>query len=739
MKQVLQHLNTGLTEVVDLPSPRIKEGHLLIQTTRSLVSAGTERMLVDFGRSGWIEKARQQPERVRQVLEKARTDGLVATWDAVRSKLDEPLALGYCNVGIVAEVGDGVTGFSIGDRVASNGPHAEIVSVPKNLCARIPDEVSDDEAAFTVVGAIALHGVRLARPTLGECFVVMGLGLIGLLTVQLLRAHGCRVLGIDPDPGKAKWARDFGAEIVDLEQAEDPVEVAMAFSRGRGVDGVLLTLASKSHEPIRQAARMCRKRGRIVLVGVTGLHLNRSDFYEKEISFQVSASYGPGRYDPNYEDKGQDYPIGFVRWTAQRNFEAVLDMMAGNSLDVKPLITHRFPLEEAPKAYDLLAKGNEPYLGILLEYPGAVRLEDRTIVLKDTNQSSSSTVSPTSPAARAPKAGAENEVKLGVIGAGNFAGRVLIPAFRKTGASLVALANTGGVTGLHYAKRHGFEKVTTDVEKLMLDENINAVVVATRHDSHAKLVVRALQAGKHVFCEKPLALTLRELEEIRAVWEARPENKRPVLMVGFNRRFAPMVQHVRKLLAAVRQPKTFIVTVNAGDIPADHWTQDPAVGGGRLIGEACHFIDLLRFLAQAPITDWCVRTIGGENRALIRDDKATITLTFADGSMGTIHYFANGHKSFPKERIEVFGGGRILQLDNFRALHQFGWSGRRTMRQWRQDKGHVAGAQAFVDAVRKGGAAPIPFEELIEVSRVSIEVGEAAREWASERHLKRRS
>lgn len=718
MKQVLQSLKTGEIDVADLPTPAVRPRTLLVQSTRSLVSAGTERMLVDFGRAGWLDKVRKQPEKVREVVEKARTDGVVATIDAVRSKLDQPLALGYSNVGKVVEVGPDVTGFSLGDRVVTNGPHAEIVVAPHTLAARIPDEVTDDEAAFTVVASIALQGVRLAQPTLGEYFVVIGLGLVGLLTVQLLRAHGCHVLGIDLDPSKAALARSFGAKTVSLHEGEDPVDAAMSFSRGRGVDGVLLTLTSSSDEPISQAAKMCRKRGRLVLVGVTGLKLNRSDFYEKELTFQVSSSYGPGRYDPNYEEKGQDYPLGYVRWTAQRNFEAVLDMLASGLLDVKPLITHRFTIDEAPKAYDLLATGSESYLGILLEYPGSVSVDQRTIILSQKSRLQSSS--------KSTGIGVAAPANLGVIGAGNFAGRVLIPALKKAGAGLIAIANTGGITGTHYARRYGFQRVTTDIDALIQSESIDTVVIATRHDSHARLTVNALRAGKHAFVEKPLALKAEELEEIERVWLGAPQDRRKILMVGFNRRFAPLVTRMKHMLTTVREPKTFIVTINAGSVPRDHWTQDPEVGGGRLIGEACHFIDLLRYLAGTPISSWHVQTLSGEG-VEVKDDKATITLTFADGSMGTIHYFANGNKGFPKERIEVFGAGRVLQLDNFRGLRGWGWPGFRSVRLWRQDKGHVACANAFIEAVRSGGPAPIPFDELIEVSRVTIEVGEAAR------------
>lgn len=711
MKQILQSLNSGTIELVDVPLPAIGARQVRIRTTRSLLSTGTERMLMDFGRAGWIGKARRQPDKVRQVLDKVRTDGLTTTLDAVRSKLAIPLAPGYCNVGVVEKVGTGIDGgFAVGDRVASNGPHAEVVVVPRNLCARIPDAVSDDAAAFTVIGAIGLQGVRLAKPTLGECFVVTGLGLIGLMTVQLLRAHGCRVLGIDVDDSRLQLAQQFGAETANATK-EDVEAVAESFSRGRGVDGVLLTLASANSEPVSQAARMCRKRGRIVLVGVTGLELSRADFYEKELTFQVSCSYGPGRYDPAYEEKGQDYPFGFVRWTEQRNFEAVLDMMASGALDMKPLITHRFAFEDAPKAYELLSTGSEPFIGILLEYSGAAPLDDRTVQLPASTPTGSS-----APA-----------VSLGVIGAGNYAGRVLIPAFRKTGANLHTIANSGGVTGVHYGRRYGFRQATTDVGTLIAHSEINAVVVATRHDSHARYVCDALRAGKHVFCEKPLALTLPELESIREAWETAAVRDPRVLMVGFNRRYSPLVACMRRLLEGVREPKSFIVTVNAGAIPREHWTQAPKIGGGRIIGEACHFVDLLRHLIGAPISSWSVQTLGRAEGVQVTDDKATITLTFEDGSFGTVHYLANGHKSFPKERIEVFCAGRVLQLDNFRVLRGFGWPGFRRKRLWRQDKGQIPCVKAFVEAARQGGPSPIPFDELMEVSRVSIEIGEAAR------------
>lgn len=703
MKQILQSLKTGATEVAEVPVPGVGRGQLLITTSCTLVSAGTERMLVEFGKAGWIDKARQQPDKVRMVLDKIKTDGLMPTVEAVFNKLDQPLPLGYCNVGRVAKVGAGETAFAVGDRVISNGKHAEVVSVPFNLCAKVPDSVSDDEAAFTVLGAIALQGIRLVQPTLGETVVVTGLGLVGLMTVQLLLAHGCRVLGLDFDPAKLALAKQFGAEVVDLAADQDPVAIATAYSRGRGVDAVIVTAATKSSEPMHQAALMCRKRGRIVLVGVTGLELSRDDFFKKELTFQVSASYGPGRYDPNYEEKGQDYPVGFVRWTEQRNFEAVLDMMADGRMNVKPLISHRFQIDEAEKAYELVGGGG-PSLGILLEYPGIdLSQEARTVLL-------GSHISP-------PPSPARGGGGVSFIGSGNYATAVLIPAFKAAGARLRSVASSAGVSGVHAGRKFGFEETTTDTDRLFADSETNTIVVTTRHDSHARFVKQALLAGKHVFVEKPLCLKLDELASIESSCAVMASP--PIVMVGFNRRFAPQVQRMKQLLGGVSGPKAFVMTVNAGAIPADHWTQDWEVGGGRIVGEACHFIDLLRFLAGVPIT-------GHQRMAMdsATQDSVTLQLTFADGSIGAVHYFANGSKAFPKERLEVFAAGRVLQLDNFRKLTGFGWPGFSKMNLWRQDKGQKACAQAFIDAIQQGLPSPIPAAEIFEVSRVSIEMAQ---------------
>ena len=480
MRQILQSLANGQTELVDVPCPTVAPGQVLIQSRVSLVSAGTERMLVEFGKANLLEKVRRQPDKVRQVFDKIKTDGLLPTVAAVRNKLDQPIPLGYCNVGTVLEVGAGVEEFQPGDRVASNGSHAEVVCVPKNLCARIPDGVDDDAAAFTVLGSIGLQGVRLAQPTLGESFVVSGLGLIGLITVQLLKAHGCRVLGLDFSPARLELAEKMGAETFNLANG-DPVAVAMKFSRGRGIDGVLITASTDSDEPVHQAAQMCRRRGRIVLVGVVGMKLSRADFYEKELSFQVSCSYGPGRYDQDYEQRGMDYPAAYVRWTEQRNFEAMLDMMASDRIDPTLLITHRFAIEGAVDAYELISS-KQPSLGVLLEYPhadqSATTLRNQTVRMHRPSDGKSS-----------------NAPRIAIIGAGNYATQVLIPAFKKCGAKLACIASRHGLTAAHAARKFGFDRATSDLDSVMSDPQIDAVVVATRHDSHASLARQALDAG----------------------------------------------------------------------------------------------------------------------------------------------------------------------------------------------------------------------------------------------------
>ena len=871
MKQLLQNLKNGATQLAEVPAPGVGRGQILIASRRSLVSAGTERMLVDFGKAGWLEKARQQPEKVKQVIDKIRTDGLIPTVEAVFRKLDEPMPLGYCNVGVVVDVplrqaqGD----INIGDRMVSNGPHAEMVCVPRNLCAKIPDGVTDDEAAFTVLGAIALQGVRLAAPTLGEKFMVFGLGLVGLLTVQLLRASGCGVLAVDISPARLRLAAGFGAAVVDLSQGTDPVAAAMAWTGGRGVDGALIAASAKGDEIVHQAAQACRTRGRIVLVGVVDLGLRRDDFYKKELTFQVSCSYGPGRYDERYEQGGQDYPFGFVRWTEQRNFEAVLEAMQEGRLRVKELITHRMSLEEAAERYEKVLH-DPAALGILIEYPivraldtlgtdsvqGALRQaqgdnveapganeggqgvprqarddngvarDDRDDVMvslsnhDDTSDEINERSANSAPRSldklgtglarddrMAPlrpldtlgtglaqgdnKVARGDRIGVGVIGAGNYARSTLLPALARTKARLVAVADINGVAAGHAARKFGAGKAITDYHEILGDPAVQAVFILVGHHLHARFVCEALAAGKHVFVEKPLAIDEGQLAEVVQAYEgvtlrpldtlgtglaqgvprqARDDKNKvmvspsmnsgqalsnhelgtgsvepsPFLMVGFNRRFSPHTVKIRELLAGRTEPLTMTMTVNAGFIPPENWVQDPERGGGRIIGEGCHFIDLLSYLAGSPVKTVAAAMVGGNGP--VREDKMSILLGFADGSVGTVHYFANGAKSYPKETLEVFSDGRVIRMENFRATTGFGFKGFRSFRTWRQDKGHQAEIAAFVTAVALGQAQDargnkgngnnpvfsesytlIPFEQIVNITRASFAAVEAAR------------
>lgn len=699
MKQILQNMGSGETTLVTAPAPSVKSKTLLIETTTSLISAGTERMLVDFGKSSYLQKAKAQPDKVKMVLDKVKTDGLLTTIETVQSKLAQPLPLGYCNVGRVVDVGNGCSGFKPGDRVVSNGPHADIVRVAKNLCAAIPDNVDDESAAFTVLASIGLQGIRLANPTLGESIVVTGAGLIGLVTIQLLIANGCRVLALDFDQSKLDLAKKFGADICNPGKGEDPVAAGMAFSRGAGVDAVIITASTKSNDVVSQAANMCRKRGRIILVGVVGLELNRAEFYEKELSFQVSCSYGPGRYDTEYEDNGHDYPVAFVRWTEQRNFEAILDMMSTGKIDVKPLITHRYAFDDAITAYSTLTDDKNS-LGIMLEYSGKSEAKlVSNVVLNETVTFDSA------------------KPVVGFVGAGNYASRVLIPAFKEAGAQLHTIATSGGINSVVHGEKSGFHKATTDTDAMMADVEINTMAVVTQHNSHAGFVASALEQGKNVFVEKPIAVTYEQLESVKNAYTGESR-----VMVGFNRRFSPQVIKMKELLSSINEPKSFIMTMNAGAIPSDHWVQDEEIGGGRIIGEACHFIDLMRYLAGSEIVSVQARRMGDTDSVAITEDKAAIILGFADGSFGTIHYLANGANSFPKERVEVFAAGKVLQLDNFRKLKGFGFSNFNKMNLMQQDKGQKACAKAFLDAISNGEPSPISSDEIFEVAKVTIDV-----------------
>jgi predicted dehydrogenase/threonine dehydrogenase-like Zn-dependent dehydrogenase len=704
MKQLLQRFDTGELRVMDVPVPEASGVQLLVRTNASVISAGTERALVEFSRSGLLEKARRQPDKVRQVIERIQTDGIGPTMEAVRSKLRDPITLGYCSAGTVEQIGPGVRGFAVGDRVVSNGPHGEFVLVPQTLVARIPENVSFEKAAFTPLAAIALQGIRMAQPELGELVVVYGLGLVGQLSVQLLRANGCRVIGVDRDPRRLALAEQLGALVVDGTRG-DVLRTVQEASGGIGADAVLLTLTSDSDEPVHEAAAMSRKRGRIVLVGVTGLGLRRDDFYRKELSFKVSCSYGPGRYDGVYEEGGIDYPVGFVRWTEQRNFGAVLQLMSEGSLDPGQLITHRFDFSDALTAYDLVTS-EEPALGIVLQYASA-----DTSGLSGTDRTVEGTGSRRG--ARATPGSADPSVA-GIIGAGAFAQRVLLPAMKAAGFRIRGIASQAGTSAAVAAERFGADVATTSVESLLSDPEIGTVFVLTRHDSHSRLALRALIAGKNVFVEKPLALRESELDDLeRALADAAG-----VLTVGFNRRFAPLTSELREELSSRSGPASLIITVNAGEIPPDHWTQDRTIGGGRIAGEACHFVDLARTLIGHSIHSASAHSASDREGRPV-EDICHLVVSFEDGSTATIHYLANGSRRFPKERIEAFFDGRSIAIENWRRLRRYGGKGGPLSFARRLDKGHSAQLLSWIEAVRMCGP-QIPYEELFEVSRWTL-------------------
>ncbi len=698
MHQVIQDVRSGKLVVAEIPAPLAQPGEVLIANVASAISAGTERMAIDLAKKSLLGKARERPDLVRRVLEKCRNEGVLTTIRQVRERLDAPMPMGYSSAGVVLACGAGVQNLKPGDRVASNGPHADIVSVSKHLCATVPRGVEFDQAAFAVLGAIALQGVRLAHCELGETVLVIGLGLIGQIAVSLLAAAGCRVVGTDPDPAKCELALKMGAERARPDLRAPQIE---SVTGGLGADAVLITASTSSNAPIELAAAAVRKKGRVVLVGVVGLELDRRPFYFKEAEFVVSCSYGPGRYDPNYEDRGHDYPAAYVRWTEQRNIQAVLELMARGKLDVRPLITHRLPIENASAAYDLIQGGGEPYLGVVLEYqPAEAEAATHSIRLAPTKRSERPAV--------------------GVLGAGNFARLVLLPALRDCDRlRLATLCTAGGLSAVATGRNLEFEQATTDEDTVFDNPAIDAVVSVTRHDLHARQVVRSLDAGKAVFVEKPLCLTVDELTEIE---EARKRSGEipPLIMVGFNRRFSDAARLTRDFFAEISAPLTVSVRFNAGQIPVDHWVQDEIEGGGRIIGEACHAIDLATFLVGSPPVRVFAESVGSRHAAEITDDQCFITLRHANGSVSSVGYLAGGDKAFPKERVEVIGGGRIAVIDDFRTVTtcKNGRTQRRKLSG--QDKGHAAEIAAFAQALCEGGPPPIPWEEIRATTLASL-------------------
>ncbi|MBS2027851.1 MAG: bi-domain-containing oxidoreductase [Deltaproteobacteria bacterium] len=698
MKQVLQSYRTGVLRVAEVPAPGVEPGSVLVQTSASLVSVGTERMTVELAKKSLVGKARERPDLVKKVVDRVQRDGLVTTAGAVFNKLDSPIPLGYSCVGKIIAVGEGVSGLSVGDRVACAGAkvanHAEVNLVPVNLCAAVPTDVDDEAAAFVTVGAIALQGVRTAVPTLGESFAVIGLGLLGQLAAQLLRANGCKVIGIDLDPKKVELAKTLGADAAVTRDA-DVLQTVLQHTGGRGVDGVIITAATSSNDPVELAGELCRDRGRVVVVGAVKMEVPRRPYYDKELSFFQSRSYGPGRYDPAYEDQGHDYPIGYVRWTEQRNMSAFLEQCARGAVKVAPLISHRFEIAKAEDAYALITGGGEP-LGVLLTYPEQAVAPTRTV-----------NISPARSSSGAPR--------IGFIGAGAFASGVLVPALAGAGAELVNIASARGFSARHLAERHGFQKCSTDADELLRDKDVDAVFIATRHNLHAKQTIAAFEAGKHVFVEKPLALTE---EELAAILQVQRESGK-LLAVGFNRRFAPLSIELRDFVRARNSPLVMHYRVNAGVIPNDLWIQDPKIGGGRIIGELCHFVDLCAFLADEPPIEVFAHGVSPHGGAR-SDDNVNVSLRFADGSIATIAYVATGDTSAGKEQLEVLGGGMHAVLDDFRELNLRRGGKKTRSRKLVQDKGHKAGVRAFIDAVRSGLGPPIPVRTLAATTRATF-------------------
>jgi predicted dehydrogenase len=718
MKQLLQNLRTGETAVVDVPRPTPKPGTALVRTAASLVSAGTERMLVEFAGKSLVGKVRTRPDLARQVLDKARREGLLTTLAAAFNRLDQPMPLGYSSAGTIEALGEGLHGFQPGERVVCAGGgyavHAEYAVVPQNLLARLPDGVPFEAGAFATLGAIALHGFRLAHVQLGERVAVIGLGLLGLLATAIARAAGCQVLGVDIDSRRVSLAQAMGAAQAVPRQAAE--EAAAVFSRGQGLDAVLICADTPANDPVELAGAIARDRAHVVALGAVGLDLPRKIYYEKELSFVNSRSYGPGRYDASYEEGGQDYPIGYVRWTEGRNLEAVVDLLVSGALDVNPLITHRFPIERAPEAYALITGATqEPFLGVLLTYPHG---EPAASVAP------AAETAPALPAAPAsPELAPVDAVRLGVLGSGNFATAVMLPAIsRIPSIQRVSIASGSGVNARHAAQKFGFAHTAESSAALLQDPQVNTVAILTRHHLHTRQVLTALQAGKHVFCEKPLALTPDELAEVEAALAA----ARSLLTVGFNRRFAPLAELLSGFFAGRQEPLIAHYRVNAGYLPLNHWLHDPAQGGGRIIGEGCHFIDFLTFLVgQPPVAVYAQAAPDGGR---YRQDNVVLTFGFPDGSLGVVSYLANGDKAFPKERLEAFCGGRVAVLDDFRSL-ELARDGRRdvTRARLRQDKGHQAIWGAFSAAILSGGAPPIPYDHLLGVTQASFAAVEALR------------
>jgi predicted dehydrogenase/threonine dehydrogenase-like Zn-dependent dehydrogenase len=709
MKQLLQSAQGGEMRVEDVPAPQAQPGYLVVGNRASLVSAGTERTLVNFANKNLLQKARARPDLVQQTLDKVKRDGLLTTIDAVRTRLDSPLALGYSSAGVVRAVGAGVPDFQIGQPVACAGfgyaSHAEIVTVPKNLAVPIPDGATFEDAAFTTLGAIALQGIRQAAPQLGDNVAVIGLGLLGQLTAQMLKANGCRVMGTDLDPTRIALALDLGIDEAVLR--ETAVATGQQFTAGQGFDAILITADTSSNDPLELAGQLARDKGVVVVVGAVGMQVPRSLYYNKELDLRLSRSYGPGRYDPRYEEQGLDYPYGYVRWTENRNMAAFLQMVSAGQINLQRLITHRFPIEQAQEAYNVITgEAGEPFLGVLLTY--ADEPDQTTYMPLDT----------------AKKAVPGATIRIGMIGAGSFANSVLLPAMRDTaGLHLRGLCASSGVSSKQSGQRFGFEYVSTDENQLLHDDDIDLIVIATPHHLHARQTIAALEQKKHVFCEKPICISESELQAVADAYDAAEDCH---LMVGFNRRFAPLAVKLAEFLSVVQEPLLMQYRINGGYVPLTHWIQDPQQGGGRLVGEVCHFVDFFTFLTgQSPLSVFA-RVLPNNGR--YADDNLVLILNYPDGSVGTITYAANGDKALGKERIEVFGGGSTAVLEDFRHLTLMRNGKKHNHRlRLRQDKGHKGEWQALAQAVQGGQPTPIPFAQILATTLTSFKAIESLR------------
>jgi predicted dehydrogenase/threonine dehydrogenase-like Zn-dependent dehydrogenase len=721
MKQVLQHARTGEITVAEVPAPHLLPNCVLVRIAASVVSAGTERASAEFAGKSLLQKARSRPDLVREVVSKVQRDGVVSAWQSVRNRLDQPQAPGYSSAGTVIAVADGIIDLQPGDRVACAGAgfavHAEVACIPRLLVARIPsrsplEEVPFDEAAFATLGAVALHGIRTAEAKLGDTVAVIGLGLLGQLTVQLLKAAGCRVLGMDIDTQRAECASRLGADAVAVSASEFR-ELCLYQSCGAGVDSVLITAETPSSQPVNLAGSIARERAIVVAVGTVGIDIERRAYYEKELDFRISRSYGPGRYDAAYEQKGRDYPIGYVRWTENRNMESFLQFLADKKVNVGALITHRFPVESAQKAYELITgKSGQSFLGVVIQY-------------SDTGNESSTLELVPAPAAAERSQVSTGRVSIGLLGAGVFATGTLLPALMSSSdAALVGVCAATGARSRHAARKFGFRYCTTDEAQIVHDPSVNTLVIATRHHLHANQVLAALKAGKHVFCEKPLCLSEAELSSIVQIYLGTAFSRQPALMVGYNRRFAPLTEQIKFFLEPISEPLALHYRVNAGYLPPDHWVNDREQGGGRILGELCHFVDLLMFLAASPIIEVEARALGNSRR--YSGDNVLVSIRFANGSEGTIHYLANGDRSFSKERLEVFGGGTVAVLEDFRRLDLTREGSQHTVRnRWRQDKGHRGEWAAFVESLCQGLGAPISFNDLVCSTLATLRIHES--------------